>query len=218
MWRVFVDEFGIHLYFPQSELQNFDRLLCGHLFMNSFHLDCYYGAINDRNKLTKINSDLNDTHRAIRGLINESLQLSFYSIHRHYKISRKLEKLISQHYSMLLDYSENAMIFRESAETADKLLSESSILGHFRAELTDELKHDTIDVDTLTKCTDCARDVVQKSYTAKVTLLGAPIAIVGSIIGTLILEFIRAQTASPSNSQNMTAQIISLISTIRKIL
>lgn len=188
--KIFVEKSQLYFYQSEKNLKKIDELLATVLYLVSTPLDTYYSGIFQLRKLKDRIRDLNETHESIQSIIASSLELSFFDIVSHYRNSKKLEKLISKHYSELLDYSSNLELLRKRIEQAEKFLGVDFLLNPFMEKLMEELKHEKIDVETLTKCASYAREVIQRSYTTKVTLLGGLIAILGTIFGTLILHYL----------------------------
>ena len=188
--KIFVEGSRLYLYQSEKWLKKFDQMLATILYTISSRLDIYYSGIFQHDKLEDCVQNLNEIHESIQSIIASSLKLSFFDIMGHYRNSKELEKLISKHYSGLLDYSSNLELLRKRTEEVEKYLSKNFLLGPFIETLMEELKHQKIDVETLTKCASYAREVIQKSYTTKVTLLGAAIGILGTIFGTLILHYL----------------------------
>ena len=190
MGKIFVEKSQLYFYQSEKNLKKFDEFLATILYIISTPLDTYYSAIFQLGKLKGYIENLNEIHKAIQSVIASSLELSSFDVMSHYGNSKRLEKLISKHYSGLLDYSSNLELLRKRIEEAEKELRKDFLLNPFVETLMEELKHKKTDVETLTKCASYAREVIQKSYTTKVTLLGALIAILGTIFGTLILHYL----------------------------
>ena len=188
--KMFIEGDRLYYYLSEKLLSFFERILGYLLDVASSTLDFYYAAVFQKLKLEEVVENLKMIHQSIQDVIAGFQKLSFWNIYGHYKHSKNLEKLVSQHYSALLNYSFNLEILRKYSEEAEDSLYNSFLFRHFTKQLMAELKHDEIDMDTLTKCVNYARELVQKSYTVKVTLLGGLISIIGSILGTLILRFL----------------------------
>ncbi|UCE44054.1 MAG: hypothetical protein JSV57_00730 [Candidatus Bathyarchaeota archaeon] len=209
--RIFAEPGNVYLYLPESGMKYFNRLLANFLHLESVALEHYYEAIEEHDKLEKTINRLSNMHRTIRDVINKSMQRSSFDVYGHYKHSKELERLISQHYSILVDHSINLASLKERTETAEGFIDESFIFQHFKKELMEELEYKPLDMDTLSKCAGFAREIIQKSFTTKAALLGASLGIIGTIVGTILLDFIRAQMASPNNGLSMISQILACI-------
>lgn len=188
--KTLVEDNSLYLYQSEKSLGKFEELLARILWEISPKISTYYSAIFQLEKMRDLSNSLLELHGSIQSTIAGLLQLSFFNIVGYYKNSKKLERLISKHYSSLLDYSSNVELFRQDAEDAKDALDKVFLLKPFARILMEELELERIDIETLTKCTSYARDVVQKSYTTKVTLLGALIGILGTVLGTLLLHYL----------------------------
>jgi len=186
--KMFVKESELYLYLSEARLKKFEELLATILYLSN--LDEYYSAMFQLQRLDNCVENLTETHTSIQSIISSSLKLSFFNVLTHYRNSKELEKLIAKHYSGLLDYNSNLELLREEIADAEEVLRKDLLLSPFVTKLMKELEHEKIDMETLTKCASYAREVIQKSYTTKVTLLGALIGILGTLVGTLVLHYL----------------------------
>jgi len=187
--KVFVKENEVYFHLPESETRHFEALLSS-LVANPLALGNFYEASDQKQQVEHIAEDLSETHKSIQKVIASFLKLRFIDVYNHYRHSRELEKLVSRHYSLLLDYSNKTERLRHSIRHVEDLISDDYILKNFKKQLMEDLVFEAVDVETLTKCASYACEVVQRSYTTKITLLGVLIGVIGTAIGTLILQFI----------------------------
>jgi hypothetical protein len=187
--KVFAEKGEVYFHLPESESAHFEELL-GRLLVMPRTLGDFYHASDLKHQIEDVAEDLNETHKSIQKVIAGFLKLRFIDVYNHYKHSRELEKLVSRHYSLLLDYSGKTQMLRQCTKDVEDLMSDDYVLKHFKNQLMEDLVFEAIDVETLTKCASYACEVVQRSYTTKITLLGVLIGVLGTAIGTLILQFI----------------------------
>jgi hypothetical protein len=187
--KTYARENEVHFHLPESESAHFEELLSRLLVMPPM-LGLFYEASDQKQQIQDISDDLNETHKSIQKVIASFLKLRFIDVVGHYKLSRELEKLVSRHYSLLLDYSGKTEELRQSTKFVEDRMSNDYILKRFESKLMEDLALEAVDVETLTKCASYACEVVQRSYTTKITLLGVLMGVLGTAIGTLILQFI----------------------------
>lgn len=188
--KIYREKSAIYLYLSEKQLRNFENTFATFLVGTSTSLDDYYRTISQFKELEKITMDMGKIHKSIQSTIEKFLKISFWNIRQHYTYSKNLEKLLSQHYSALLDYSSNLAIFEKNVGNVEKKLIDDFFLKYFKNELLESVKFDKVDVDTLTKCASFAKELVQRSYTTKATLLGALIGVIGTVIGTVFLHLL----------------------------
>ena len=184
----FKEEKSFSIYLSESQLEDHGKIVARLLRMTE--LEDYYKAKLSYGKLQTIAERIGEVHQIIQDVIDESMNTSFFHLLEHYRLTKKLEKLVYLHHSYLLSYSLGSEILRADIQSADEALRTDSIFKHYRNELLEELEIPRVDLDTLTKCVIFAKDFIQRSYATKATLFGALIGVVGTIIGTYLLNLL----------------------------
>jgi len=188
--KIFLEKGRLYLYLPKTLLRQYKQIISSLLRSSSYILDIYYTTVIDRELVDQYRRELEEIHTSIRKILGEFEKIQFFDIYSHFKKSRELERLISRHYSCLLDYSSTIEQLREDSERVRNLLREDYLLKHFQKYLMKEIEYRKIDVDTLTKCASYAREITQRSYTTKITLVAALLTIIGSIIGSVLISLL----------------------------
>lgn len=188
--KMFLEKGRLYLYLSKTLLKQYKQIMSSLLRSSSYILDMYYTAVTARELVDQYRRELEKIHTSIRKILGEFEKIPFFDIYNHFKKSRELERLISRHYSCLLDYSSAIEQLREDSERVRNLLRESYLLRYFQKRLMKEIEYRKIDVDTLTKCASYAREITQRSYTTKITLVAALLTVIGSIIGSVLISLL----------------------------
>jgi hypothetical protein len=155
-----------------------------------FRLNNYYLGVSVREALDGLVDDLIKLHYSIQSTIEKISKLWYFNISGHYKESKRLEKLVSQHYLYMLNYANELERFKKEANQTERSIEKDPILRVLKDELLEELKPSKVNVDTFSRCAEYAREVAGKSYATKITILGIILTAIGTILGTLILHFL----------------------------
>ena len=188
--KYLLDNSNLYLFLPEQQLKKLDEFLATILYKMSIALDIYYNGIFQLEEIKETVGKLDEIHKSIQAIIDNSLNLSFFNVKDYYKNSRKLEKSISSHFSILFNYSSKVHSFKKDVGYIKEYINGEALLSSFQEVLLKELELEEIDAETLTSCINFAREIMQRSYTTKVTLLGTLIGIIGTILGTSILNFL----------------------------
>ena len=148
----------------------------------------YYTTISGTADVNAIITKIIDLQDLIQSTIKRISGLGYFDLLAHYKESTLLEKLVSEHYTLILEGVNYSGRLTKEIDHSEKLL-ENSIFEKEKEDLIAELQPSKIDIETFSKCVDYAKEVTGKSYTTKVTILGALLGIFGGIIGSVILHF-----------------------------
>ena len=160
--------------------------------MVNFTLARFYETASKHAKIEEYRSRLEEIHGSMRKIIAEAERIPFFDLYKHYKESKKLEHLVAKHFSSLLDYTLGLEELREWTESVQGMLNNDILLRNFQTRLMADLKHEKIDVDTLTRCADYGREITQRSYTGKITLVGILLTIILSIVGSIIIDYLKS--------------------------
>ena len=185
------DKGTIVMILPVPKDDDFDKVLGRLLYTNSLILDVYYQAMSDVKSLNDISSSIIELQDSIQLTIKAKSILNYFDLLRHYKSSKKLEKLIFEHYGLILKYTNDLNRLRTNIGRIEEYLAANELFSIKKKDLIDDLQPDTIDVETLSKCIEYARSMSEKSYIVKMTILGALLGIAGGIAGSLVLEIIQ---------------------------
>ena len=159
------------------------------LYSNSHSLETYYLTMREKEVINEISSSIIELQDSIQSTIKTKSNLNYFDLFKHYKQSKHLEKLISQHFSLILNYTNRLSKLRSHIDLLNDSLA-NGIFQKLKESLIADLQPNEIDIETFSKCIDYAREMSEKSYTIKVTILGALLGIVGGVIGSLVLQVI----------------------------
>lgn len=186
----YLDDSRLYLYFSEKRMEYFRESLAVMLVAVATDLDKYYSTIFSLVDTRDCIEKLDEIHLSIQRILEDSLGLSFFNILAHYTASKKLERVIAEHYSTLLRYSSNVRKLSKEVEETESRLSKSVLFKPLLKKLMTEFDYKGIDTDVLTKCADYAQETLRRSFTTKVTLLGVLIGVLGTVFGTMLLHFL----------------------------
>ena len=168
---------------------DFTKIIGSSFQKGSFGMTAFYTTLSRRMSLDKLADDLTKVHHSIQSTIKKLSKLWYFNIYGHYKESKRLEKLVFQHYLLILNYTNELEGFKKEAMQIKDMI-EDSMFRILEDEFLDELKPREVDIDTFSKCIEYAQEVAGKSYTTKITILSAVLGVIGAIMGTLILHYL----------------------------
>lgn len=177
----------IWILYSEKSLKKVVELFANMLQKVASPLETFYSGMRSNQKVTEDIDKLITTNESIIKVVEKYDQISFFKLHKHYKLSKKLEMLVRSHYKTLLNYSTATIELEYSMEWAKESLG-GSIFGSFLDSYMEELRIKPLNLESFDKCVNYAKGLTQRSYTIKVTLVGAFIGIIGTIFGTLILH------------------------------
>jgi hypothetical protein len=182
----------LYVCLPEKILNRFEEFMAVCMARASHYLDNFYDAVTVHETVERKREELENTQRSLKTLANGIQELSFFNFYQHYKQTKRMEKMVTTHFSNLVDYNIACQKLRKSTEELETRLEDSEILRPFKKPLLDELRHDKIDTESLTTCANYLNDMTQRSYTNKISLLAVLLTIIGSVAGSVILDYLRS--------------------------
>jgi hypothetical protein len=177
---------------PESGLKNFKQFMGICLFTVSFDLDIFYQTAFQHDNVEAKRDRLELNQRSLRKTIQDIQQLSFFNFYKHYRKSRELERSVSEHFLNMVDYSLACEHLGKRAEKVRHYLAKDVLLHYFGKSLMDEIIHEKSDIESLAKCANYLSDSTQKSYANKITILAALLTIIGSVAGSILIDYLRS--------------------------
>jgi hypothetical protein len=181
---------GIYYVLPVPSNKDFAKVLGSILHNSSWCLLQYYDTVTKTDEVDEIARNIIELHSSIQSTINKISSLWYFNIYEHYKQSRILEKLISKHYALVLEYTNKVGRLRKEVADSRDLIEKQPMFKHSKEELIQELKPTKIDIEVFSRCAEYAREVTGKSYATKVTIVGVVVSILGAFLGSLILHYL----------------------------
>jgi hypothetical protein len=178
--------------FPESVLKRLEQFAADFLSMIASDLTKFYNTVCTHDELEICRDRLEQTHIELKSVVEKLQKLHFYNVYTHHRELKLLENLISRHFSYILDYNLIKENLTKDVEDLRTGFERNIFLKHLSASLLKELAYEEIDVDTLTKCTDYVNEITKRSYANKITLLAAILTIIGSTLGSLIIDYVRS--------------------------
>jgi hypothetical protein len=168
-------------FLPESALRKVDQFEVDFLSRISFDLALFYDTVCELNEVNTYRRELEKIE--LKSMMDKFQKLHFHNFFAYHKALKQLENLISKHFSYIVNYSLALNALEGAIEKLKEQLKQNFCLKYLQSQLLKELEHKKIDIDALTRCTDHIKEIAQRSYTNRITLLATILTIIGSVIG-----------------------------------